>query len=188
MLPAVAAVDAIVSASQAAVRPGIKWVNDVVIGERKIGGVLTAAHTTEGRIDDVVWGVGINVRVAPRIAPTPFVPATTCLRAEPGGADVTLARLFWKLLDAVASRYTELARSGPAPLFSAYRQHSTVVGRAVQVWEESACVDPDPAHWGPPAAEGIVSDIVHDLSLRLDGQHNLITRGRLALRAQGEAG
>jgi BirA family biotin operon repressor/biotin-[acetyl-CoA-carboxylase] ligase len=187
MLPAVASVDAIANASRGAVRPGIKWVNDIVIGERKVGGVLTAAHTTGSHIDDVVWGFGINVRVAPRIVPTPFVPATTCLRMEPGGAHVTLPRLFWALLDAVARRYAELARAGSAALFSTYRQHSTVVGRAVQVWEESACVDPDPAHWGPPAAEGIVSDIVHDLSLRIDGQRSLVSKGRLALRASSDA-
>jgi biotin-(acetyl-CoA carboxylase) ligase len=184
-LPAVAAVDAIVEVSQGALRPRIKWVNDIVIGERKVGGVLTAAHTTGRHIDDAVWGIGINVEAAPGIAPTPFVPAATCVRGEPGGEHVMLPRLLWALLDAVATRFAALARFGPTALFSAYRRHSLVVGRAVQVWDESACSDPDPSRWGPPAAEGVVADIVHDLSLRLEGGRGLISKGRLALRGPG---
>ena len=39
----------------------IKWPNDVVIGGKKIGGILTEAHTTEGKIDWIVVGTGINI-------------------------------------------------------------------------------------------------------------------------------
>ncbi len=42
----------------------IKWPNDVVIGDRKVCGILTELHmSTEGKIGDVVIGVGINVNI-----------------------------------------------------------------------------------------------------------------------------
>lgn len=39
----------------------IKWPNDIVIGGRKVCGILTEMHLAGDRIDDVVIGVGINV-------------------------------------------------------------------------------------------------------------------------------
>lgn len=182
MLPAVSAIDAIARASHGRIQPQIKWVNDLVIGDGKVGGVLATAHSKNGRIDGVVWGIGINIEVAPDIAPTPIVPGTTCLHAHPGGECVTVSRLFWVLLDSIAARYADLVRLGPSALFSVYERHSAVVGRAVQVWDETACVEADVRRWGPPLVEGIVSGIDADLSLRLQ-QGDLVTRGRLALRS-----
>lgn len=183
MLPAVAAVDAIAQASDGAVHPAIKWVNDIEIAGRKVGGVLTAAHITGRRIDDVLWGIGINVAIAPEIHPTVFVPATTCVHAEPKGERVTVPRLFWALIRAIEHRYTELIEQGPSGLFAAYRASSLVVGRSVSVWNEADCADNDPARWGPPLAEGIVADIARDLSLGLEGRRDRVSKGRLAVRA-----
>jgi biotin-[acetyl-CoA-carboxylase] ligase BirA-like protein len=178
MLPVVASVDAIGAASGGILRPGIKWVNDILLDDRKVGGVLSAAHTTAQRIDDVVWGVGINVEVAPAIAPTPFVPAATCLHAAAGGTQVTVSRLFWAMLDALAARHGELLRAGPAGIFADYRAHSVVIGRAVRVWEESAAT---------PFAQGVVTEISSDLGLHLDGRSSAIGRGRLELVPMGPA-
>lgn len=176
MLPAVASIDAVVGASGGAVKPGIKWVNDILLGDRKVGGVLSAAHTTANRIEDVVWGIGINVGVAPELDPTPFVPATTCLAAAPGGSQVTLAVLFRALLQAIACWHTELLRAGAAPIHSAYRAQSIVLGRAVRIWEEGGAA---------PFAEGIVTDITSSLGLQLDGHVAPIGRGRLELVSSG---
>jgi biotin-[acetyl-CoA-carboxylase] ligase BirA-like protein len=183
MLPAVAGVEAIMEATDDAITPRIKWVNDILVDDRKVGGVLTAAQTTNQRIENVIWGIGINLEANPLVSPNPFVPATTCLRAEPGGEEVTMSRLFWTLLDAIATRHTELVQTGASPLFSAYCRHSVVVGRAVQIWDESACAEADPAKWAPPLAEGVVAEIACDLSLRLEGRCDVINSGRLALRA-----
>lgn len=183
MLPAVAAVDAIAAHTRGALVPAIKWVNDVVIGERKVGGVLTAARVTGRTVDDVIWGIGVNVEVAPGIVPDPFVPGTTCLREHQGGEGATAAGLFRALLDAIEHWQARLTRDGPRELSDAYRSRCAVLGREVQVWDESACAGPDPAAWGRPFAEGVVAAVADDLSLRLEGQPQPVTRGRLALRA-----
>ena len=58
---AVAMCDAVEKA--AGVRPGIKWTNDLVVGKRKLGGILTElAMTPDGMVDYVIVGIGINCR------------------------------------------------------------------------------------------------------------------------------
>lgn len=58
---AVAMCDAVEFA--AGIRPGIKWTNDLVVGRRKLGGILTELSLTpEGMVDYAILGVGINCR------------------------------------------------------------------------------------------------------------------------------
>ena len=59
---AVAMCDAVEQA--AGIRPGIKWTNDLVLGKRKIAGILTemALDAKSGLVDYAVVGIGINCR------------------------------------------------------------------------------------------------------------------------------
>jgi len=181
MLPAVAAVDALRTVSGGSLQPGIKWVNDILLDGRKVGGVLTGSQAQGSRLDLVVLGIGLNVARAPRLEPTPFVPAVTCLRDCPGGQGVELGALFRALLAALAARYLALLNEGAAGLFAAYRDASLIVGRRVRIWPEGLDDAQPPPGWPPPLAEGVVREIRPDLSLRLEGRAELVTQGRLAL-------
>ena len=57
------------------VRPQLKWPNDLVIDGAKLAGILAEARATEGNLDIVVVGIGLNLGWAP--------PGATCL----GGVD-----------------------------------------------------------------------------------------------------
>src|SRR6185503_16848335 len=41
----------------------IKWPNDVVVGDRKLGGVLVEAPVISGRLAYVILGIGVNLNV-----------------------------------------------------------------------------------------------------------------------------
>ena len=44
-------------------RPGIKWTNDLVVGKRKLGGILTELSlTADCMVDYAIIGIGINCR------------------------------------------------------------------------------------------------------------------------------
>jgi BirA family transcriptional regulator, biotin operon repressor / biotin---[acetyl-CoA-carboxylase] ligase len=43
----------------------IKWPNDVVVGDRKLGGVLVQAPVISGRLAYVILGIGVNLNVQP---------------------------------------------------------------------------------------------------------------------------
>lgn len=42
-------------------KPAIKWPNDLVLSRKKICGILTEMHMSDGQIEDVIVGTGINV-------------------------------------------------------------------------------------------------------------------------------
>jgi BirA family biotin operon repressor/biotin-[acetyl-CoA-carboxylase] ligase len=181
MLPAVATVDALREVSGGALAPGIKWVNDILLEGRKVAGVLTSSQAQGSRLELAVLGIGLNVARTPPLVPTPFVPAAGCLRASPQGRHLALPDVFAALLAALARRAAELLREGPARLFAAYRAASLVIGRRVRVWPEGLDHTLPPATWPEPLAEGVVEEILPDLSLLLEGRSDPVSRGRLAL-------
>jgi BirA family biotin operon repressor/biotin-[acetyl-CoA-carboxylase] ligase len=154
LLPALALVDAVRALSAGTLRPGIKWVNDVLVEERKIGGALTA--TRRRRPGEACLGIGLNVARAPR-GPTAFVPSVGCL--ADAGAAATLAEALTCLLAAVGCRVSEAAEAGAATLLAAYRDASLVVGREVCVFE-----DPAQGAGVPACIRGTVRGIGSDLS------------------------
>ena len=175
MLPALTLVDAIRDLSSGVLRPGVKWVNDVLVEGRKVGGALTVTQTQADRVTAILLGIGLNLALAPPVPPTPFVPAVGCL-AE-AGTRTTLVEAFFCVLAALGWRMIQLAEA-PAKLLEAYRDASLAIGREV-------CVFADPAAGEPPAASpaapvrGTVLGIGADLSLILEGLPP-VASGRLA--------
>lgn len=177
MLPAVAAADAL---RRLGFRPGLKWVNDVLLGGRKVAGVLTTTQSRGELLESAVLGVGLNVARTPAVALSPFVPRTTCLAAESPDAPPDLGDATRAVLDALADRWRDLRAAGPARLFADYRGASLAIGRAVRVWPEGIAEDAPPERWPAPLARGVVADLLPDLSLVFAGRSAAVDRGRLA--------
>jgi len=176
MLPALAVVDAVWELTGGALRPGIKWVNDLMVEGRKIGGVLTATQLQGDRIDAILLGIGVNVATAPPVPPTPFVPLVGCL-AE-AGVKTTWAEVAFSVMTALGRRMSDLAAYGTGGLLEAYRASSLVIGQEVCVFSDS---EPGEAPVGAtPSLRGTVRDIAADLSLVLEGVETPVTSGRLA--------
>ncbi len=123
MFPAVAAVDSI-RERQPDAAAGIKWINDIVVEGRKVGGVLTQTVLDQGSITDCVLGIGLNVGKTPAIEPTPFVPAATCLAEVSQDGTHALHDVFWSVLRHLARRYNEAVQDKGKALFHAYRDAS----------------------------------------------------------------
>ena len=102
-----------------------KWPNDVLVGERKLAGILAEAHS-----DAVVVGVGLNVTLSRAELP---VPAATSLLIE-DAASTDRAALLAAILTELACRY-QAWRADPdvAGLRTDYLRWSATVGREVRV-------------------------------------------------------
>ena len=106
----------------------LKWPNDVVWRDRKLGGILIEGSVA-GRAWNVVIGVGINVH--PCAVPDPHVP-----RAHLGsipGAQVSRNRLA---ADIIAETWAECARFeelGAGPAIDEWTRLDAMRGRAVRV-------------------------------------------------------
>jgi BirA family biotin operon repressor/biotin-[acetyl-CoA-carboxylase] ligase len=127
MAAGLAACDGVEAA--AAFRPGLKWPNDLVVGDRKLAGLLTEA--TGGSDPGVVLGLGINV--APTAYPEELAgEATSC--EEVASRPVDRGELLVAFLTALESRYsTVLAGGGRETTLQAYRADSATLGRRVRV-------------------------------------------------------
>jgi BirA family biotin operon repressor/biotin-[acetyl-CoA-carboxylase] ligase len=175
MLPAVAVVDAVRSVSHGRVKPGIKWVNDILVDDRKIAGVITSTQTMRGKITAVTLGIGINITHAPRVPPTPFVPAAGCL-----GTAYSMTDVWTAVLAALGKHYLALLGRGPDALFRPYRESSAAIGREVCIWDESLDEIGPKTGYPQPRLRGILRDIRPDLSLVIEGQDRPVSKGRLA--------
>lgn len=156
-------------------RAGIKWVNDILLDDAKVCGILTHIAHRESGIVGVV-GIGLNVESVPDVPATPFVPAVTALRAAAATPDTCrLGAVLPGVLEALDRNYASLRGEGPERLFARYRERSLVVGRRVAVCGEDAGGDPT------VLVEGRVSGLGPHLELLVEGHPSPITTGRLRL-------
>jgi BirA family biotin operon repressor/biotin-[acetyl-CoA-carboxylase] ligase len=115
----------------AEVEAAVKWPNDVLVGERKVAGILLE------RVDGpagpaAVVGVGLNVSAGREELPA--ARATSLVLA--GGAVTDRSVLLRALLRMFASLYAEWLRTGGDPaagLADAYARRCTTLGRTVTV-------------------------------------------------------
>lgn len=177
MIPAVAAVHAI-EAVAPGVRPAIKWVNDILLGEAKVAGVLTATQIARGRLRHAVFGIGLNVGVAPRLPATAFVPAATCLAEHAPGLREHLPEVFAAVTSALEDAVALLKEGRGDVLFETYRGHAGFVGREVILWPEDTDLETAGVK---PIARGRVLALNPDLSLTLDTLAKPVASGRMAL-------
>ena len=106
-----------------------KWPNDLLIGGRKLAGILLEAETSaQDRVDFVVLGVGVNILTAPENVEFP----ATSLAAE-GIAGVTPALLVEGFVRCFAGWAARWRSEGFAPLRTAWLAEASGLGEAVRV-------------------------------------------------------
>ncbi|WP_049947686.1 biotin--[acetyl-CoA-carboxylase] ligase [Candidatus Halobonum tyrrellensis] len=108
---------------EAGVDARIKWPNDVLVGERKLCGILTEMAGEADRVSWLVVGVGLNANVAAADLPE----GATSLRAELGSA-VDRRLLVQRVLEAFDDLRGDLTAVVPA-----WREHADTLGRRVRV-------------------------------------------------------
>ena len=71
------------------VRPGVKWINDLVLNRRKLGGILTelSVDSKTGLVDYAIVGIGINCRHDSHDFPQELQDIATSLHMEKLDAD-----------------------------------------------------------------------------------------------------
>lgn len=185
MLPAVAVAEAVWRLSGGRLKPGIKWVNDILVEGRKIAGVITATQVLREKITRVTLGIGLNVAHTPEVSPTVFVPSVGSLHAW--GLDVALVDVFLAVLEQLGKFYAVLEHVGADEIFGAYKELSLVIGREVCIWEESEGVRDQNTPSSGPLVRGVVRELAPDLSLRLEGVAEPVSRGRLAFAESVDA-
>jgi biotin-(acetyl-CoA carboxylase) ligase len=167
MLPVVAAARGIETLSQGGLKPGIKWVNDLLLMGRKVAGVLSSAQIQGERIVGALFGIGINLARAPALEP-----AACLAEHDPALADL-LPQLAWAVVNELEAGLELLGTGNAQALYRHYLERAVFLGRLVSLWPESEAPE--------PLARGRVVRLNPDLSLVLAGYEQPFRSGRMRL-------
>ena len=134
LVAAVAAARAV--ESETGLKPEIKWPNDLLLGGKKIAGILTELSAELNRVNYVVIGIGLNVNT-----PADRLPAHGTSLAERLGERVDRLRLARGLLAQLDRAYAQFLDGGMAQILESWRQFAGFLGRRVRVSLEGRMLD-----------------------------------------------
>lgn len=126
LVPLAAGVAVAEAVSEAGVRAELKWPNDVLVGGRKLGGILAEASSASAGVEWVVAGIGVNLALEPVALPAELAAGVTSLRAE--GHETGALPLAAAVIARLGVWYDALREDAPR-VVAAWRE------RAVPWWD-----------------------------------------------------
>ena len=117
---------------RAGVDAGIKWPNDVLVGGRKIAGILTELAAEPDQVHWVVVGVGVNVNARAEDFPPELRGLATSVLLE-RGQPAPRALFLAACLTLLEEWYDRHAEEGFEPIRAAWKERSVTLGREVMV-------------------------------------------------------
>jgi BirA family biotin operon repressor/biotin-[acetyl-CoA-carboxylase] ligase len=109
----------------------LKWPNDLLIGGKKVGGILTEMHAEPGQVRYVIVGIGLNVNQEK--FPAELAATATSLRMETGKIQSRL-ELLVRLLREFESDYNRFLREGVGSVVQRFEKISSYAsGKRVRV-------------------------------------------------------
>ncbi len=117
---------------RAGVEAGIKWPNDLLVGGRKIAGILTELAAESDQVHWVVVGVGVNVNARREDFPPELRDQATSVLLE-RGQPAPRALFLAAVLTLLEEWYDRHAEEGFEPIREAWKARSVTLGREVMV-------------------------------------------------------
>lgn len=130
VLTAVALADTLVKYNPDDVR--IKWPNDVLIGGRKVAGILTELAAEREKINHIIIGVGINVNQAAGDFPEEIRHLATSVRRSVK-KKVRRVDLLQSFLANFEKEYAGYKRSGLKKSHAKIRKYSSLIGHEITI-------------------------------------------------------
>jgi BirA family biotin operon repressor/biotin-[acetyl-CoA-carboxylase] ligase len=164
----VAAMEAVEKVS--GICPDIKWANDLILGGKKLGGILTELGFVGSALDYAIIGIGINCRQQTEDFPPELRDIATSLLES--GQDINPNELAAALTESLYRMDRQLLDS-KARLMDAYRQHCITLGKEIVVLQ------------GDEKAEATALDLDADGGLMVrfsDGTKKIVNFGEVSIR------
>ncbi len=128
-----------------------KWPNDVLIGGRKVCGILSETSTKGDNVAYVIVGIGVNANFGRAALPKDLQESATSLQEELG-RPVELEKLFTSLLKKLELLHDQFLAEGSDGILAEWKRLSGILGKEVEVVSSSERfvghaldVDPDGA-------------------------------------------
>ena len=113
------------------IRPQLKWINDLVIGSKKLGGILTELSLAKGIVEYAVVGIGINCLQQEKDFPAEISDLATSLSlacGKPVSPQHLAAAMVCELYAMTQTLLTEKAK-----WMAAYKANCITLGKDIQV-------------------------------------------------------
>lgn len=174
MLAAVSVIETLDSIEELKNKAQIKWINDIIINDSKICGVIAHNQIQGCKISDAILGIGLNVEKAPEINPTSFIRKATSINNECQQKQ-DIAKITNILLSKIAINYDLLLSDGYKVILDKYLQRSLIIGKNINIWSDNYEKTPQIIR------SGKVVSIGEYLELYLENQPEPVMSGRLEL-------
>lgn len=149
-------------------RPSLKWPNDILIEQRKVGGLLCESSGMGTANGFVIVGIGLNVNMWRDAFPTDLRDLATSLAAE-AGRPFDRAVLLATLLSELELRY-EAFSSGAMDIKHEYELRCATIGQRVRVemanGERGDCIEGQAVSIGDDGSLQVMVDNPQDLFTR----------------------
>ncbi len=178
ILPSISVIEAIDKIPLLEGKATIKWVNDVLLYDAKVAGVLTHTLSQGDVVTGVVMGVGVNVETTPVVKRNDFVPRVASLKSfTTDWIACTQRKVAHSLVHALSRNYQRLLDNRYNELLQIYRERSRVIGKDVLIYADTD------EHYTDVLAEGVVTTIGENLEIYLEGNETPFRRGRLVMKS-----
>jgi len=107
----------------------IKWPNDILIHNKKMGGILTELNAEMDEVRFVVIGIGLNVNNDAKS----LIAGATSLK-EQGKENINRIELLQELLLKIEENYALFQKKGSQPIIEKWRDYNITLGRRVAVF------------------------------------------------------
>ena len=125
----VAMMEAVENAS--GLRPQVKWINDLVVGTKKLGGILAEMSVDKGIVEYAIIGIGINCLQKAGDFPPEIAGLATSLSLAsgkdipPDALAAAMVEALWKMDGALFARKSQL--------MAQYKDNCITLGKDIQV-------------------------------------------------------
>jgi len=123
----------------------IKWPNDIMLGHKKLGGILTELNAEMDEVRFLVIGIGLNVNNDRKSLPI----GATSLK-EHKKDETNRIELLQEILRKIEANYLSFQEKGTHPIIQKWKEYNITLGRRVKIAShnrhvegEAVNIDPD---------------------------------------------
>jgi len=114
----------------------IKWPNDIILRNKKLGGILTEVKAELDEVNFLIIGVGLNINNDKKS----LISGATSLRQE-SIEELSRLGIFQNILYRLESNYCLFQKRGPAEVIEKWRSLSFTLGKRVKVYSHKEHIE-----------------------------------------------
>ena len=118
--------------AETGLQPEIKWPNDILIGGKKVAGILTELNAETDRVKYAILGIGVDVNVDAAELPPEIRRLATSLKIE-AGEMIDRPELATAMLRELDADYARIGAGKFAAIADEWEENCTTLGRNVTV-------------------------------------------------------